>query len=223
MSATIREVQRRLLLRHGVLKSGSGSSRSLSGAASYRAHEPLAASFPSLLTLQPPGSTPSHLHVINNVASFSFSLFSSAAALPVSDELPKTKKTNRSRDPITVTPAAAGRIYNLISHHNHTRNQDKAIGIRLGTKKRGCNGLSYTLDYAYENHSQNHKRDEAMEIQFEDSNTPGHGLKVFIEPMALMNVIGTKMDFVDDEMSSEFTFTNPNSKGECGCGESFNV
>ena len=41
--------------------------------------------------------------------------------------------------------------------------------------------------------------------------------------MALMNVVGTTMDYVDDEMSSEFTFVNPNSKGECGCGESFNV
>lgn len=147
--------------------------------------------------------------------------FSSAALLPEWETKPK--KTNRSRDPITVTPAAASRIHNLILNHNQARNNDIAIGIRLGTKKRGCNGLSYTLDYAYENHTQKHKRDEAMEISFEDSNTPGNGLKLFIEPMALMNVIGTKMDFVDDEMSSEFTFTNPNSKGECGCGESFNV
>lgn len=151
------------------------------------------------------------------------SQFSSVAALPDIDSTPKKKKTNRNRDPITVTPAAASRIYFLISNHNQTRNADRAIGIRLGTKKRGCNGLSYTLDYAYENHAQNHKRDEGMEILFDNVDTPGHGLKVFIEPMALMNVIGTKMDFVDDEMSSEFTFTNPNSKGECGCGESFNV
>ena len=65
-----------------------------------------------------------------------------------------------------------------------------------------------------------------MVIQFDDGerpNLPGNGLQIFIEPMALMNIIGTTMDFVDDEMSSEFIFINPNSKGECGCGESFNV
>jgi iron-sulfur cluster assembly 1 len=50
-----------------------------------------------------------------------------------------------------------------------------------------------------------------------------HGIQVFIEPMALFNVIGTEMDWEEDEMTSEFTFNNPNSKGECGCGESFNV
>jgi iron-sulfur cluster assembly accessory protein len=167
--------------------------------------------------------SPSHPLASNNLNQTTYKQkFSSAAALDIDPPIRK-KKTNRNRDPITVTPAAASRIYNLISNHNQTRNDDMAIGIRLGTKKRGCNGLSYTLDYAYENHSQIHKRDEAMEIQFDDCNMPGHGLKVFIEPMALMNVIGTKMDFVDDEMSSEFTFTNPNSKGECGCGESFNV
>jgi iron-sulfur cluster assembly accessory protein len=50
-----------------------------------------------------------------------------------------------------------------------------------------------------------------------------HGVKVFIEPKALMFLIGTEMDFVDDRLRSEFVFHNQNSKGECGCGESFNV
>lgn len=50
-----------------------------------------------------------------------------------------------------------------------------------------------------------------------------HGVTVFIEPMALFNIVGTVMDYEETELSSEFTFNNPNSKGECGCGESFNV
>ena len=72
-------------------------------------------------------------------------------------------------------------------------------------------------------HTQEKKRDEGMTITFPDVTAPGHGLKIYVEPMALMNVIGTTMDYEDGEMASEFTFTNPNSKGECGCGESFNV
>lgn len=62
-----------------------------------------------------------------------------------------------------------------------------------------------------------------MTINLPSPEMEGNGLKVFVEPMALMNVIGTEMDYIDTVMTSEFTFTNPNSKGECGCGESFNV
>ncbi|KAL7493588.1 hypothetical protein ACHAWT_004459 [Skeletonema menzelii] len=138
----------------------------------------------------------------------------------------RPKRTRRSLDPLIVTPAAAARIHFLISQHNLNNpgsSEGPAIGIRLGTKKRGCNGLSYTLNYAYENHLDNHTRDEAMTINLPSPEMEGNGLKVFVEPMALMNVIGTEMDYIDTVMTSEFTFTNPNSKGECGCGESFNV
>eukprot|EP01082_Thalassiosira_pseudonana_P012393 g11131.t1 g11131 contig5:177931-178500(-) len=72
------------------------------------------------------------------------------------------RKTQRNRNPLIITPTAASRIHFLISQHNNnnndTTNSDSgaAIGIRLGTKKRGCNGLSYTLNYAYADHSTHH-------------------------------------------------------------------
>eukprot|EP00540_Astrosyne_radiata_P002357 CAMPEP_0116839098 /NCGR_PEP_ID=MMETSP0418-20121206/9577_1 /TAXON_ID=1158023 /ORGANISM="Astrosyne radiata, Strain 13vi08-1A" /LENGTH=114 /DNA_ID=CAMNT_0004469169 /DNA_START=304 /DNA_END=648 /DNA_ORIENTATION=- len=113
---------------------------------------------------------------------------------------------SRSLFVVCQTESAAERIKELLAGENGK----DAVGIRLGTKRRGCNGLSYTLNYAYERPP----NDEEMDA---------HGVKVFIEPMALMNVIGMTMDWEETEMASEFTFTNPNSKGECGCGESFNV
>ena len=163
--------------------------------------------------------------------------FSTAAAMPQEappePQIPpadnnsptKRPRVRRKIDPLIITPTAAARIQFLIDQHNQSGGDagNPAVGIRLGTKKRGCNGLSYTLNYAYGDHAKKHGRDEAMTISLDSPELPGDGLKVFVEPMALMNVIGTTMDYVDDEMSSEFTFTNPNSKGECGCGESFNV
>lgn len=151
--------------------------------------------------------------------------------------LPPTKRKpmSKRRDPLIITPAAAKRIADLVNSHNNIGggSSGNAVGIRLGTKKRGCNGLSYTLNYAYENHTVEFPRDEKMTIDINndrtnnnndnDDESSGNGLLVFVEPMALMNIIGTTMNYEDNEMSSEFTFTNPNSKGECGCGESFNV
>lgn len=63
----------------------------------------------------------------------------------------------------------------------------------------------------------------AQEIDPKDTKVEAHGVVVYIEPMALFNVVGTVMDWEETDLSSEFTFENPNSKGECGCGESFNV
>ncbi|KAJ1617029.1 hypothetical protein T492DRAFT_1102780, partial [Pavlovales sp. CCMP2436] len=100
------------------------------------------------------------------------------------------------------TEAAAARIRELID------GKPDVQGVRLGIKSRGCNGMSYTMNYA-------EKKAATDEEIFE------HGVRVFVEPKAIMHIVGTVMDFAEDDLASEFVFHNPNATGTCGCGESF--
>lgn len=112
----------------------------------------------------------------------------------------------RERPPImTLSDAAAARVKQLMS----TREKE-AVGIRIGVRKGGCSGLSYTMEIATEKKP----LEEVVEAK---------GVKVLIDPMAMMFLLGTQMDYKEDKLASGFTFSNPNEKGRCGCGESFHV
>ena len=106
---------------------------------------------------------------------------------------------------ITITSKALTQVKRLLDN----RGKDSK-GIRIGVKTKGCSGLSYTIEYVDETE----KADEKIIIQ---------DVNIFIDSKATLFLIGTQMDYVEDELQSGFQFTNPNEKGRCGCGESFHV
>eukprot|EP00744_Colponema_vietnamica_P004947 GILI01007315.1.p2 GENE.GILI01007315.1~~GILI01007315.1.p2 ORF type:complete len:133 (-),score=24.54 GILI01007315.1:294-692(-) len=106
---------------------------------------------------------------------------------------------------LSITDSAANRIRELLS-----KRTDPCVGLKVGVRKRGCNGLTYTMNYA----EKVEKLDEVVEDK---------GVTVVVDSKAVMFLTGAQMDFVEDRIRSEFVFHNPNAKGACGCGESFNV
>ena len=106
---------------------------------------------------------------------------------------------------ITLTEAAADRVKSLVG-----RADKPVLGLRVGVKTRGCSGLSYFVEYAED------------QKKFEDV-VEDKGVKIFIDPTAVMFLIGTEMDYVEDKIQSGFVFKNPNEKARCGCGESFSI
>ena len=106
---------------------------------------------------------------------------------------------------ITLSDKAAQRIKEIMSNA-----KDSSIGVRIGVKSGGCAGMSYVMEYAKSSNS----NDEIIEDK---------GVKVLIDPNAVMYLLGTEMDYKKEELSSTFVFKNPNETERCGCGESFKI
>ena len=106
---------------------------------------------------------------------------------------------------IALTSAAQDRIADLMS-----RAPEGAVGVKLSTPRRGCSGLAYSVDYVTEEE----KFDEKIE-------TPGGAF--YVDGGSVLYLVGSTMDWVEDDFAAGFTFDNPNAKGACGCGESFTI
>lgn len=106
---------------------------------------------------------------------------------------------------LNLTPSAQARIAELMA-----RAPEGAIGVKLSTPRRGCSGLAYSVDYVTEAKAFDEKID-----------TPGGTL--FVDGGSILYLIGSTMDWVEDDFTAGFVFQNPNAKGACGCGESFTV
>jgi iron-sulfur cluster assembly protein len=106
---------------------------------------------------------------------------------------------------LKVTEVAAARIREIVA-----KAEKPAIGVRVGITKGGCAGMSYQMDLAYE-------------IARGDEVVDTNGVRVLIDPKAILYLLGSEMDFVTDRLSARFVFRNPNEVSSCGCGESVSL
>ena len=106
---------------------------------------------------------------------------------------------------IKLSENAAIRIKEIMSSAG-----SNAIAVRVGVKSGGCAGLSYVMEYA-------------EDIKPNEEIIDQKGVKVLIDPKAIMYLLGTEMDYKKEKFSSQFIFKNPNETERCGCGESFKI
>ena len=116
------------------------------------------------------------------------------------------KTTRRARPKaVTLTEAAAARVKEIMADA-----EAGAIGVRVGVKNGGCAGMEYTMEYA--------RSAGPIDEIVEDK-----GVRILIDPKAILFLIGTEIDFVEEKLSQRFTFRNPNQTDACGCGESVTI
>ena len=106
---------------------------------------------------------------------------------------------------ITLSDNAANRIKEIMS-----KAEKDLVGLRVGVKSGGCAGMSYMMEYI-------------KEVKPNDEVIEDKGVKLFVDPGAIMYLLGTEMDYKKEQFSSSFIFKNPNETERCGCGESFKV
>jgi iron-sulfur cluster assembly protein len=114
-----------------------------------------------------------------------------------------TTRVRRERPKvIRLTDAAAVRIRDIME-----KSEGRYVGVRVGVKNGGCAGMSYTMDYA--------ESQGPLDEMIEDK-----GVRILIDPKAVMFLVGTEMDFRREKLAEKFVFVNPNQTEACGCGES---
>ena len=106
---------------------------------------------------------------------------------------------------ITLSDNAANRIKEIMS-----KAEKDLVGLRVGVKSGGCAGMSYIMEYT-------------KEVKPNDEVIEDKGVKLFVDPGAIMYLLGTEMDYKKEQFSSSFIFKNPNETERCGCGESFKI
>jgi len=122
-------------------------------------------------------------------------------------QTPTTPSRPRRERPkaVKLTDAAAARIRDIMADA-----EGRYQGVRVGVTNGGCAGMSYTMDYA-------------EEVKPLDEVVEDKGVKIFIDPKAILFLIGTEMDFVKEKLGARFVFNNPNQTAACGCGESVSI
>ena len=106
---------------------------------------------------------------------------------------------------ISITDQASARVQEIVKGA-----ESDVIGLRIGIKTAGCSGLQYNVEFAKE------------QQPFEDA-IDVNGVRVLIDPAAVLFLVGTEMDWTEDMFNSSFVFNNPNETARCGCGESFSI
>ncbi|WP_438275217.1 HesB/IscA family protein [Nitrobacter sp.] len=116
---------------------------------------------------------------------------------------PATKPKPRPRPQVMrLTDAAAARVKELAE-----RADSEIVGLRVGIKNGGCAGQSYTVEYAHD-------------VRPTDEVVEDKGVKILVDPKAVLYLLGTEMDYKSEKMQAQFIFNNPNQVSACGCGES---
>jgi iron-sulfur cluster assembly protein len=114
-------------------------------------------------------------------------------------------KTRTRPAALLLTPGAEARIADLMA-----KAPADTVGVKLSTPRRGCSGLAYSVDYV----AAANPMDERIETS---------GGTLYVDGASVLYLIGSRMDWVEDDFTAGFVFDNPNAKGACGCGESFTV
>jgi iron-sulfur cluster assembly protein len=120
-------------------------------------------------------------------------------------QIPNPHPRRERPKPVKLTDAAATRLQEIMAGAD-----GKYLGLRVGVTNGGCAGMSYTMAYAEDAKP----FEEVMEEK---------GVKIFIDPKAILFLLGTEMDFVQEKLGARFVFNNPNQTAACGCGESVSI